>query len=129
MTGVTNPLHALTCGNPAPVLQRYPARRPDLGCYRVTGRRLRRAWQRCLDTGLALAVRAANRDHPLAEDCTNLDCPRFPCRMYHSGYQAGYRKGFADGYAQGEAAGYADGYAKGYAARPPLIVHVPIAVK
>jgi hypothetical protein len=129
MSSVTNPLHALNCGNAAPVLQRCPVRRADQRCYGVTGRALRWAWRRCLGAAITLASLTRNRDHPLAEDCGDLDCPRFPCRMYHNGYRAGYRKGYADGYADGYARGYAEGYGAGYSAglqaRPPLIVYVP----
>jgi hypothetical protein len=47
-------------------------------------------------------------DHPDYRECTDQDCPRFPCRVY--------REGYADGYGDGQAAGYAAGAADGYAA-------------
>jgi hypothetical protein len=68
---------------------------------------------------------ARSAEH-LAEDCRDDDCPRFPCVMWRKGFAAGYRRGYDQGFEEGYAAGYADGYAKGLAARPPLIVHVPV---
>lgn len=57
-----------------------------------------------------MPVSIRNRDH-LAQDCTDNDCPRFPCRIYREGFEAGFRQG----YSAGEAAGYAAGYSAGAA--------------
>jgi hypothetical protein len=130
MTGVTGPLQPLTSRIAGQPLQAGRPPRADQACYRVTARRLRRSWRSCLDTAVTLASKVRNSDH-LAEDCRNENCPRFPCVMFHRGYEAGYRKGYSDGHADGRAAGYAEGYAVGYAkglAERPLrtvYIHVP----
>ena len=55
----------------------------------------------------ALKARTRREPEHYYESCYDMDCPRFPCRVY--------KQGFADGYAAGTAAGQAEGYAEGYA--------------
>ena len=50
-----------------------------------------------------------DREHDYA-DCTDAECPRYPCRIYREGFIAGT----AAGYGAGMAAGYAEGYSAGY---------------
>jgi hypothetical protein len=51
--------------------------------------------------------------------CRDVDCERFPCRVYkegrRDGYEAGWHAGYAAGYTDGYRAGYDDGYKHGFA--------------
>jgi hypothetical protein len=66
-----------------------------------------------------MPARSAEREH-LAEDCTDDDCPRYPCVIWRKAYAAGYRQGCQDG--------YAEGYAEGFAQRPLRTVFVQVPV-
>jgi hypothetical protein len=56
----------------------------------------------------------ARRDDHHYADCTDPDCPRFPCKVFKEGAAAGYRTGFMDG----ESVGFAAGFAAGVASAP-----------
>ena len=58
-----------------------------------------------------LMARRAEEHH--YTECTDPDCPRFPCKVYKEGAQSGYWRGWADGETAGFAAGYAAGVASG----------------
>jgi hypothetical protein len=54
-------------------------------------------------------------DHPDYRDCTDADCPRFPCRVYREGHQDGRELGYREGEAETYPVAWIEGFAAGAA--------------
>jgi hypothetical protein len=63
-----------------------------------------------------MALASGRDDHPDYRECTDADCPRYPCRIYREGFRDGRDVGRREGYAEGYPDGYIDGYAAGASA-------------
>lgn len=61
---------------------------------------------------------APHRDEHDYRACDDIDCERFPCRVYREGRAQGcaegHAQGFEAGYGEGYEHGYSDGYKAGY---------------
>jgi hypothetical protein len=85
-------------------------------CTVRTDFRKRKAEQAKQEKADRRKARRRRDEHPPASECTDEDCPRYPCVQARIAYQRGRADGDSAGHARGHAEGYAEGHAAGQSA-------------